>query len=68
MTAFNLIVLAITLLMGGFVLVWVCFPRLRPWFEAPKYRVLTWEERFPEAVRPAVDGERPAGSASRNEA
>lgn len=68
MTAFNLIVVAITLLMAGFVLVWVCFPRLRPWIEAPKYRILTWEERFPEAVRPAVDGERPAGSISRNEA
>lgn len=44
--AVNLIVLAVTALMAGFVLVWLCCPRLRPWIEAPKYRVLTWEERF----------------------
>jgi hypothetical protein len=65
---FNLIVLAITLLMAGFLLVWACFPRLRPWFEAPKYRILTWKERYPEAARPAVDGERPARSTSANQA
>ncbi len=58
MVVFNLIVLAITLLMGGFLLVWICFPRLRPWFEAPKYRILTWEQRYPEAVRSAVEGKR----------
>lgn len=68
MAVFNLIVLAITLLMAGFLLVWVCFPRLRAWFEAPKYRILTWEERYPEAARPAVDGERSARSTSAHEA
>jgi hypothetical protein len=49
--AVNLIVLAVTLLMAALLLVWVCSPRLRRWIEAPKYRVLTWEERF-SAVRP----------------
>ena len=41
--AINLIVLAVSLLMAGFFLVWVFFPRLRPWMEAPKYRVLDWD-------------------------
>jgi hypothetical protein len=68
MSVFNLIVLAITLLMVGFLLVWLCFPRLRPWFEAPKYHILTWEERYPEAARSAVDGERPTRSTTANEA
>ena len=49
----NLIVLAVTLLMGGFLGVWVAFPRLRPWIEAPKYRVLQWDRRWPAAVRQA---------------
>ncbi len=50
--AVNLIVLAVTLLMAGFLFVWVCFPRLRGWIEAPKYRVLQWPSRYPDAVRP----------------
>jgi hypothetical protein len=49
--AINLIVSAVTLLMAGFLLAWCLFPRLRPWIEAPKYRVLTWEERFPQVRR-----------------
>jgi len=53
----NWIMLAVTLLMAAFLLVWLFVPRFRPWMEAPKYRVLTWEERFPEATRPAVEGE-----------
>jgi hypothetical protein len=44
-------ILAATLLALGFILVWVCCPKLRPWIEAPKYRVLTWQTRFPEALR-----------------
>ncbi len=52
--ALNLIVLAITMLMAGFFLVWVCCPRLRPWMEAPKYRVLEWEQRFPAVSRPGT--------------
>jgi hypothetical protein len=48
--AVNLIVLAITLMMAGFLLVWVCFPKLRPWIEAPKYRILTWQQRFRDPV------------------
>ena len=50
--AVNLIVLAVTLLMAGFLFVWVCFPRLRRWIEAPKYRVLEWPNRYRDAVRP----------------
>jgi hypothetical protein len=49
--AINLIVGGVTLLMAGFAAVWYFCPRLRPWFEAPKYRVLEWERRFPNAVR-----------------
>ncbi len=49
--AVNLIVLAITLLVACFLAVWACVPRLRGWIEAPKYRVLEWEERFGEGVR-----------------
>jgi hypothetical protein len=49
----NLIVAAITLLMVGFVLAWYWFPRLREWIEAPKYRVLEWAEKYPDAVRDA---------------
>ena len=52
--AVNLIVLAVTLLVAGFLLVWVCFPRLRRWIEAPKYRVLQWPNRYPDAARPEL--------------
>ena len=34
--AVNVIVVAVTLMMGGFVAVWLVCPRCRPWFEAPK--------------------------------
>lgn len=53
--ALNLIVLAITLLLASFLLVWVCCPWLRPWMEAPKYRIFEWDQRFPVASRPAPD-------------
>jgi hypothetical protein len=49
--AVNLIVVAITLLLAGFLVVWACVPQLRGWIEAPKYRVLRWAERYPEAIR-----------------
>jgi hypothetical protein len=52
--AVNLIVLAITLMMFAFLIAWVLFPRIRPQIEAPKYRVLTWQNRFPEAERSAA--------------
>jgi hypothetical protein len=48
----DLIVLSVTLLMVGFVAVWWLCPRSRPWFEAPKYRILTWERSYPRVVRP----------------
>ena len=47
----NLIVLTVTLLMLGFVAVWVFAPHLRSWFEEPKYRFLERERRFPEVER-----------------
>ena len=50
--AVNLIVFAVTLMVAGFLFAWVCFPKLRRWIEAPKYRVLQWPNRFPEAARP----------------
>jgi hypothetical protein len=49
--ALNLILAAITLLMLAFLMVWCLLPRFRPWFEAPKYRVLQWER----ADRPGQD-------------
>ena len=50
--AVNLIVLTVTLLVTGFLFVWVRFPRLRRWIEAPKYRVLRWPSLYPDAARP----------------
>jgi len=41
--AVNLIVLAVTVLMGMFIAVWCFCPWLRPWMEAPKYRILKQE-------------------------
>ena len=34
--AVNIIVVAVTLMMGGFVTIWLACPRSRAWFEAPK--------------------------------
>ncbi|HEX4588461.1 MAG TPA: hypothetical protein VH120_00920 [Gemmataceae bacterium] len=51
----NLIVLAVTVLMAGFLFVWLAFPRVRPWMEAPKYRVLEWDRRWPAAERSTAD-------------
>jgi hypothetical protein len=62
--AVNLIVAAVTLIMAGFVVVWVAFPRLRPWMEAPKVRFLEEQRRFP-AVRREVEADtRPGGGPS----
>jgi hypothetical protein len=63
--AVNLIVLAVTLLLVGFLIAWVCFPRLRRWIEAPKYRVLQWPNRYPEAARPEP---KPGGQRDRSRA
>jgi hypothetical protein len=41
--AVNVIVVAVALLMGGFVAVWIVFPRCRSWFEAPKWQPLGWD-------------------------
>jgi hypothetical protein len=49
--AVNLIVVGVTLLMAGFLGVWLCFPRLRVWMEQPKYRFLEEQRRFPEVRR-----------------
>ena len=42
--AVNVIVAAVTLMMGGFVAVWLVCPRCRPWFEAPKRQPLGWDQ------------------------
>jgi hypothetical protein len=49
--AVNLIVLAVTLLMAGFLGVWIFFPRLRAWMERPKYRFLEQQRQFPDVLR-----------------
>jgi hypothetical protein len=40
----NVIVIAVTLLMAGFIGVWLVCPRSRPWIEAPKWQPLNWDE------------------------
>jgi hypothetical protein len=40
----NVIVVAVTLLMAAFAVVWLACPRCRPWFEAPKWQPLTWDQ------------------------
>ncbi|HTU22628.1 MAG TPA: hypothetical protein VMG10_31605 [Gemmataceae bacterium] len=54
----NLIVGTVTLLMLAFVVVWLFFPHLRGWLEAPKYRFLERERRFPEVTRDPTDEEK----------
>jgi hypothetical protein len=44
-----LIVLAVTALTAGFMLVWICSPDMRRQIEAPKYSVLRWHDRHPDA-------------------
>jgi hypothetical protein len=53
--AVNLIVLAVTLMMAAFLLAWLLFPGLRCRIEAPKYRVLEWDQRNPPAERQPAD-------------
>ena len=48
--AVNVIVVAVTFMMGGFVAVWLICPRCRPWFEAPKRQPLRGT-RLPEPGR-----------------
>ncbi len=52
--AVNVIVAAVTLMMGGFVAVWLVYPECRSWFEAPKRQPLSWD-RLPRAPK---DGRR----------
>jgi hypothetical protein len=58
--AVNVIVIAVTLMMGGFVAVWLVCPRCRPWFEAPKWQPLGWDPP-PRTISPqfsALAGDR----------
>lgn len=45
--AINVIVVAVTLLMGGFVGAWLFCPRCRSWIEAPKWQPLDWDQAPP---------------------
>ena len=49
--AVNLIVVAVTILVAGFVAVWIAVPGLRPWVEMPKHRFLQRQRRFPGVQR-----------------
>jgi hypothetical protein len=60
--AINLLVGAVTLLMLGFAVAWIFFPKLRAWMEAPKYRFLEQQRRFPGVVR--EPGGEPGGPAA----
>ena len=42
--AVNIIVVAVTLMMGGFVTIWLACPQSRAWFEAPKQQPLRWDQ------------------------
>ncbi len=42
--AVNNIIIAVTLMMGGFVTAWLVFPCSRAWFEAPKQQPLRWDQ------------------------
>jgi hypothetical protein len=42
--AINVIVVAVTLMMGGFMLVWFFCPHCRAWIEAPKWQPLRWDQ------------------------
>ncbi|MFI5460984.1 MAG: hypothetical protein ACHRXM_36710 [Isosphaerales bacterium] len=44
--AINLIVAAVTLLMAGFVAVWILSPPLRAWMESPKDRFMDRTRRY----------------------
>lgn len=39
----NIIIVAITLLMGVFVSVWLVSPRGRTWIEVPKHQPTRWD-------------------------
>ena len=52
----NLIVIAVTLLMIGFVGVWLLYPRCRPWIEAPKWQPLAWDKPAPVSQGHARSG------------
>jgi hypothetical protein len=55
----NTIVVVVTLLMLAFIVIALSSPRLRAWMEAPKYRFLERQRKFPEVVR---DPARPSGT------
>jgi hypothetical protein len=53
--AVNLIVLAVTLILAFFVIVWVCSRTMRRLIEEPKYSVLQWrDEASRERQRPEI--------------
>jgi hypothetical protein len=54
--AVNLIVLVVTLLLAGFIAVWLFVPRVRPWMERPKHRFLERQRHFPAVVRDDGEG------------
>ncbi len=42
--AVNIVIIVVTLMMGGFVTLWLACPRCRAWFEAPKRQPLHWDQ------------------------
>jgi hypothetical protein len=42
--AVNLIVVAVTILLLGFIIIWLGWPSCRPWFEAPKFPPARWDD------------------------
>jgi hypothetical protein len=51
---FNALVLAMSSLVGIFILAWWRRPALRQWIEEPKYRFLEQERRFDAAAKDAA--------------
>jgi hypothetical protein len=54
--AVNVIVTAVTILMVGFVGIWLILPRTRGWIEAPKYQPLRWDAQEPRRPESAAAG------------
>jgi hypothetical protein len=52
----NLIVLAVSLLIAGFLAVWIAMPALRPWMEMPKHRFLRVQRSLPTVARDTERG------------
>ena len=64
--AVNLIVLLVSLLVAGFIAVWIALPGVRPWVEMPKHRFLKRQQGFPPVERESTVSEPRASGSGTN--